>query len=191
MGEGKPQSGNWHPRGLEEPPGCPGRRPGLGEPVRGRAILLGGSGHPSSVPRGNQRGPWLQPEGAEWAGAAGGWAAVPLLRVFLLLCSPASAWPPAPTWLCTPGPACPRLPPAPSPRAAAPREGPSPRLAASSGGPAVPSAPHPLAWLWRAPRAPSGSGRPARQGRRTGPPWTSPGPGPSPRRACACPSAGS
>lgn len=50
MGEGKPQSGNWHPRGLEEPPGCPGRRPGLGEPVRGHAILLGARGTPPQSP---------------------------------------------------------------------------------------------------------------------------------------------
>lgn len=57
--------------GLDEPPAVPwGGGQGLGKPVRGCAILSGGSGHPSLVPRGNRTGLGSSLEGAEWAGGS-------------------------------------------------------------------------------------------------------------------------
>lgn len=57
--------------GLEEPPAVPwGGGQGLGKPVRGCAILSGGSGHPSPVPRGNWTGLGSSLEGAAHGGAS-------------------------------------------------------------------------------------------------------------------------
>lgn len=186
MVEGKPQpaasSQDW--RSLQLCPGEAARAWGsLFEAV---PFSQGARGTPPQSPGATGRA-WAP----AWRGQPTAGPAVPSLPVSLLLCSPASGWLPAPIWLCTPEPARPPLPPAPSPKAAAPLEGPSARPAASSGGPAAPSVPHPSAWPWRAPRGPGRGGRLMCQGRSAGPPWISSGPGPSPRRVCACPSGGS
>lgn len=161
MGEGKPQlawppgSQAWRSLQLCPPRGRPGPREAC---VRLCRSPQGASGTPPRSPGATGGGLGSSQGEAEWAGAARSGASCALLPVSLLLCSPASAWPPAPTSLYTgtcapPSPSSPFSPELPLPRKALARP------AASSGGPAAPrlSLTHQRG-LWRLPELRAGVG---------------------------------